>query len=117
MTMHRIYIAGPMTGRPDFNYPAFNAAAARLRALGYAVENPAENNAPPCGTWSGWMRLALTQLVTCDTIALLPGWFGSRGATIEQRLAHDLGLTVVEAWEITTACTYTNRPENQTTPA
>ena len=37
--MKRIYIAGPMTGLPDFNYPAFNAAAARMRALGFEVEN------------------------------------------------------------------------------
>jgi hypothetical protein len=32
--MKRIYIAGPMTGLPEFNYPAFNAEAQRLRGLG-----------------------------------------------------------------------------------
>ena len=31
--MTRIYIAGPMSGLPDLNYPAFNAMAERLRAL------------------------------------------------------------------------------------
>ena len=45
--MTRVYIAGPMTGLPDFNYPAFNAAAAKLRALGLEVLNPAENPPPP----------------------------------------------------------------------
>lgn len=91
----RIYIAGPMTGLPDFNYPAFHAEAARLRALGFHVENPAENPAPPCGSWSGYMRLAVAQLVTCEAICLLPGWGASRGATIEHGLAVHLGLTVM----------------------
>ncbi|MCS8243350.1 DUF4406 domain-containing protein [Pseudomonas aeruginosa] len=36
--MHRVYLAGPMTGLPDFNYPAFNAEEKRIRALGYIVE-------------------------------------------------------------------------------
>ncbi|HEJ4249643.1 TPA: DUF4406 domain-containing protein [Pseudomonas aeruginosa] len=31
--MHRVYLAGPMTGLPDFNYPAFNAEEKRIRAL------------------------------------------------------------------------------------
>ena len=29
----RIYVAGPMTGYPDLNFPAFHAETARLRAL------------------------------------------------------------------------------------
>ena len=90
----RIYIAGPMTGMPDFNYPAFNAAAAALRADGHHVENPAENPVPACGSWLGYMRLALAQLVTCDEVHALFGWEGSRGARIELRLAEDLGIPV-----------------------
>ncbi|WP_435607681.1 DUF4406 domain-containing protein [Pseudomonas knackmussii] len=92
--MIRIYLAGPMTGIEDFNYPAFHAEAARLRQLGYHVENPAENIAPACGTWSGYMRLALAKLVTCDTIALLPGWTESRGANLERGLAFELGMKI-----------------------
>lgn len=88
----KIYIAGPMTGLPEFNYPAFHTAAAQLRALGHEVFNPAENPAPACGTWEGYMRLALAQLVQCDAIALLPGWETSRGAKIEASLAADLGM-------------------------
>lgn len=88
----RVYLAGPMTGLKDSNYPAFDRAAASLRASGYVVENPAENSPPPCNSWPGWMRKALAQLVTCDQIALPPGWERSRGATIEARLAADLGM-------------------------
>jgi hypothetical protein len=97
----RIYLAGPMTGIVDFNYPAFHAEAARLRQLGYHVENPAENPAPACGSWAGYMRLALAQLLACDTAAFLPGWGSSRGAGIEHALAVDLGLRITLAHQIT----------------
>lgn len=95
--MKRLYLAGPMSGLPDFNYPAFNAEAARLRALGYEVENPAENSDPPCKTWQGYMRLAIAQLVRCDAVALLPGWAKSKGACIEVKLADSLLIPVAHA--------------------
>lgn len=98
----RIYIAGPMTGLPQFNYPAFFEAAERLRALGHQVENPADNPPPPCKTWRGYMRLALRQLVTCDAVALLPGWEESRGARIERRLANDLDLPALDLQRMVT---------------
>ena len=92
--MKRIYVAGPMSGIPEFNYPAFNRVAAELRAQGHHVENPAENPAPSCGSWEAYMRMAITQLVMCDEIHMLPGWSLSKGAEIEYRLAKTLGITV-----------------------
>jgi hypothetical protein len=91
--MKRAYVAGPMTGLPGWNYDAFNRAAAALRSHGLHVENPAENQPPPCGTWEGYMRIALTQLLTCDVIVLLPGGERSRGANLEARVAGELGIT------------------------
>ena len=41
----RIYISGPITGMSDYNYPAFHAAAKRLRDKGHWVINPAELSA------------------------------------------------------------------------
>ena len=38
----QLYLAGPMRSIKDFNFPAFNAAAAKLRAAGHEVFNPAE---------------------------------------------------------------------------
>lgn len=40
-----LYLAGPMTGYPEFNFPTFNRTAAEMRALGFAIFNPAENDA------------------------------------------------------------------------
>lgn len=88
--MKRIYISGPMTGLCENNYPAFNAAAAKLRTEGWHVENPAE--AIACDSWEVYMRLAIAQLVTCDAIYLLPGWGYSRGARIERALSKELGM-------------------------
>lgn len=89
----KIYIAGPMTGLPESNYPAFNAAAAKLRALGHEVQNPAEN--PKRDSWADYMRLGVAQLVQCDCIVLLPGWSESKGALIERQLAQVLQMDVV----------------------
>ena len=99
--MKQIYLAGKMSGLPDLGYPAINAEAARLRALGYHVENPAENPEPSCVTWLAYMRIAITQLVQCDAIALLDGWQDSRGACVERTLADGLGLDVYRAKQIT----------------
>jgi nucleoside 2-deoxyribosyltransferase len=88
--MKRIYIAGKMSGLPEMGYPAFNAEAARLRALGYNVENPAENPEKP--TWAAYMRQAIRQMLTCDAVALLPNWKQSRGALIEHGIAIALGI-------------------------
>ncbi|ALY08894.1 deoxycytidylate deaminase [Arthrobacter phage Galaxy] len=96
-----LYVAGPMTGLPDFNYPAFHSAAARLRRAGFEVLNPAENK-PPCEDpgWVDWMRAALGQLLKADGVALLPGWRTSKGATVERMVARELDIPAltVPAW-------------------
>lgn len=91
----RIYIAGKMSGLPDLGYPAFNAAAEKLRAEGHDVINPAENPEPPCGSWAGYMRMSVAQVATCDAILMMPGWESSKGATLERHIARALGLEVV----------------------
>lgn len=39
-----VYLAGPMSGVPEFNFPAFLAKAAELRGKGYNVFCPAERD-------------------------------------------------------------------------
>jgi len=95
----RIYIAGPMSGLPELNFPAFHAEAARLRALGHTAINPAEINPDKAMSWSDCMRTDIAALVTCDSIHLLPGWGQSKGAALEHHIAERLGMTVVEVLE------------------
>lgn len=96
--MKRYYVAGPMTGYIDLNFPAFHKAASWLRGLGHHVENPAEINADPKAKWADCMRADIARLVTCDAIYLLHGWQRSRGAKLEFDIATALGLDVVFQW-------------------
>lgn len=92
--MKRIYISGPMTGLPDNNYPAFHAAAKKLRAMGYDVVNPAENGLPKDTTWQAHMRADIMAMMTCNEVVCLPEWSDSRGAIIEVQLAISVGIKV-----------------------
>lgn len=95
----RIYISGPMTGKPDLNRPAFNAKAAELRALGHEVVNPAELPEIPGGTWHDYMKADIKLLLECDAIYMLPGWVGSKGAALEYDIARDLGMEIGGAYQ------------------
>ena len=94
--MKRVYLSGPMTGRPEYNFPAFHAAASALRAKGLDVANPAEIEPTGEKTWANCMKADIKALCDCCTVALLPGWEDSKGANIEARLAIQLGMRVVE---------------------
>lgn len=94
----RIYIAGPMTGLPEFNFPAFHAAAKRIRLAGLEPVNPATNfkgrtDLPR----QDYIRADVKLLIDCDAIAMLNGWEHSKGAKLEYLLARELTLPVLNA--------------------
>lgn len=63
----KVYIAGPMTGYPDFNYPAFFAAQDALIGVGHEPINPARSEGrEDCTTWLDFMRAALRDLAGSD---------------------------------------------------
>lgn len=99
--MSRIYIAGPMTGLPDFNFPAFHAAAAAWRAMGWEVMNPAEAfHGAQDLAYREYVRHDIDVIRTCDAIALLDGWDGSnaRGSVWEWAIATKiLGIPALDA--------------------
>lgn len=96
-----LYVSGPMTGKPGYNFDAFDKAEHELSAAGYVVLNPA-------GNFGGnlelpravYMRLDIQQVLMSDGIALLDGYRESKGARLEIDIAHTIGLRVqsVEWW-------------------
>lgn len=88
-----------MTGFPDFNHPAFFSEAARLRAAGHIVNNPAEIGEQDGLEWHEYLRKDIRALMDCDAIHMLPGWRKSKGARLEHHIAVELGFTVTGAPE------------------
>lgn len=112
----RLYVAGPMTGLPQFNYPAFDAAAKDLRSRGHDVVSPAEMDDPearalalasPDGdiaafenasgkTWGDLLARDVKIVADeVDGVAVLDGWERSRGARLEVFVARLTGKQVL----------------------
>lgn len=92
------YIAGPMTGYKDYNFPAFYAKAAEERAKGYDVINPAElddADGDLTKPWDFYLRRDLIVLAECNRIVLLDGWEKSKGANLEVHIGRELGFEIV----------------------
>lgn len=90
-----------MTGYPECNFPAFEQAANRLRAIGFDVVSPHEFGEGGDQSWADYLRQDLAAMLDgCDSVATLHGWEKSRGATLEVHVAQALGMQVesVEWW-------------------
>lgn len=91
-TQLSVYLAGPMSGYAENNFPAFAEAAAQLRAAGYHVVSPAEAHPDSeypysLWTWQQFLKADLQLMLQQDMVALLPGWYISRGASLERDTA------------------------------
>lgn len=110
----KVYIAGPMTGIPQFNIPAFDEAAAVLRAQEHEVVSPAElddlftreealssgtgdQDHVTSGTWGDFLARDVKMIADdgIEAVFVLPGWEQSKGARMESFVAHLCGLPVL----------------------
>lgn len=106
-----VYLAGPMRGVPLWNFPAFDEAAARGRALGWRVVSPAEMDRhvgfdEHRDSLAGFDLAAaqardvgaiMSLSPGADALALLPGWERSTGAQAELALARWRGLAILDS--------------------
>jgi hypothetical protein len=104
----KIYIAGPMTGVEDFNFPLFFETEEKLKELGYETLNPAKNDGADVktatqnaisaslsgATWSSYMRRDLSNLCLSDAVCVLPNWKSSKGASLEVQVAQALDIPI-----------------------
>lgn len=91
-----IYLSGPMTGLPDYNRPAFDRVAAKLRTTGKTVFNPAEVGARNTIMPREWyMRRDIEGLLKSDMVYVLPNWESSTGACLEIEIAKQLELPII----------------------
>ena len=119
MKAGRLYIAGPMTGHPQHNIPAFDAMAVTLREAGYEVVSPAELDDPEdraaalasmtgslaghTKTWGDFLARDVKLLADdgITGIVVLPGWQTSRGARLETFVGKMLCGMRVYRWDAT----------------
>jgi hypothetical protein len=96
-----LYIAGPMTGIPEMNFPAFNNTARQLLDAGYEVLNPTRHGRDiPGWKWIDYLLPCLRDVDAADGVALLDGWARSRGAPVEIKLAQmqDKPINPLSVW-------------------
>lgn len=90
MRQMTVFISGPMQS----NRAAFEAEAARLRAMGHTTCNPFDLEYPS-NDFEACMEVALAALSQCDAISMLPGWGCAPGAVREYHSALRLGMAVM----------------------
>lgn len=68
----KIYIAGRMTGIPNYNRPAFYEMAGKLISKGYSPVHTADM---PLGLkYETYMEESFKRLKECEAVLLLDGW-------------------------------------------
>ena len=95
MNKGKIYIAGPVTGDPEY-IEKFNKAEEKLKGEGWTVINPVKVNAnlPDDTTWDQYLHMGYAMLDMCDSIFMLPGFKNSKGAIKELEYAQEQGMTI-----------------------
>jgi hypothetical protein len=106
-----IYLAGPMSGKPQFNFPAFDEAEQDLHTMGIICVSPArlasreerlKSLSSPDGLpdafgldynedWKLWLSRDLRIVMEVQAIVCLPGWQYSKGARLETYVGSQLG--------------------------
>jgi hypothetical protein len=110
------YLAGKMRDVPYWNFPAFDEAAAILRAKGWTIHSPAEHDRELMAAGQGpaetpadggafellesCLEWDLARIAESSCVIVLPGWETSTGCHWEFTVAHALGKPVFQYPEL-----------------
>ena len=95
----KIYISGPMTGLPEYNYPAFFECERMLKEKFplAIILNPARIDDGLVYKYSNtrehYIRKSVEMVLQATDMFMLPGWENSAGAKLEALIAKEVGLT------------------------
>jgi hypothetical protein len=101
-----LYLAGPMTGIPHFNFPMFDRVARDLRRKGLNIVSPAELDDPAHRDdlmdskdgvqskqeWASYLArdIVICAMPTCRGAVFMDGWEKSKGAQLEHAVIKGL---------------------------
>jgi hypothetical protein len=92
------YLAGPMSGYPNYNFDKFNRLAGKLREAGWSIVNPAETAGGAADLGRPWyFKYDFSVILNCcDAVICMEDWDTSAGAKAELVVAHESGLPIYE---------------------
>ena len=96
----KLYLAGPMTGIPEYNFPEFARVTGILRERGFDIASPHEIDHGETDETRGslpyetYLLAGLKLLLDCDGLILMSGWVNSKGAREELNLANAVRMDV-----------------------
>ena len=96
----KVYIAGKITGNPDYKQQ-FAEAEKKLREKGHTTMNPAI--LPDGFEHQEYMRICYSMIDVCDAVYFLSNWQDSIGAKMERDYAESIGKVLmfqeVTSWQ------------------
>lgn len=89
-----LYISGPMSGVPEYNYPLFHRVKKHLQSFKYEVLSPADHKLEDGLEWIDYILKDIPWVFQADGVAQLDGWETSKGARIECLIAELRNLPI-----------------------
>ncbi len=90
------YISGKITGLQANNViEKFAKAEQQVKAFGHEPVSPLNNGLDMEDDWNKHITADIALLLECDAIYLLKDWQDSKGSRIEENVARECGLEII----------------------